>query len=95
MTADRPDHHTDPDQRRASQLYAGPRPIRTREDPSPLDRLTAGEFARLFAAKAFELARDRLAAAPAPPRAAPARPAHPPGGRPGRGGAQRTRAAAA
>ncbi|CAO3352286.1 transglycosylase domain-containing protein [Azospirillum melinis] len=63
MTADRPDHHTDPDQRRASQLYAGPRPIRTREDPSPLDRLTAGEFARLFAAKAVELARDRLAAA--------------------------------
>ncbi|WP_042690982.1 transglycosylase domain-containing protein [Azospirillum sp. B506] len=60
MTADRPDHQTD---HRAGQLYAGPRPLRTREDPSPLDRLTAGEFTRLFAAKAVELARDRLATA--------------------------------
>ena len=76
MTADRPDHQTD---RRAGQLYAGPRPIRTREDPSPLDRLTAGDAARALAAKAIELARDRLATAgkgkprrrPPPPSAAP------------------------
>ncbi|KAA0587985.1 penicillin-binding protein 1A [Azospirillum lipoferum] len=76
MTADRPDHQTD---RRAGQLYAGPRPIRTREDPSPLDRLTAGDAARALAAKAIEFARDRLATAgkgkprrrPPPPSAAP------------------------
>ncbi|CAO3416206.1 transglycosylase domain-containing protein [Azospirillum endophyticum] len=62
MTADRPDHQTD---QRGGQLYAGPRPLRTREDPSPLDRLTAGDVARALAAKmaakAFGLARDRLA----------------------------------
>lgn len=57
VTADRPDHQRD---QRTGQLYAGPRPIRTREDPSPLDRLTAGEVARALAAKAFEIARDRL-----------------------------------
>nr|WP_295828609.1 penicillin-binding protein 1A [uncultured Azospirillum sp.] len=56
MTADRPDDQRDP-----GQLYAGLRPIRTREDPSPLDRLTAGEVARVLAAKAFAIARDRLA----------------------------------
>ena len=74
VTADRPDDQRDP-----GQLYAGLRPIRTREDPSPLDRLTAGEVARVLAAKAFELARDRLSSLgqgkprrrPPPPSAAP------------------------
>ncbi|WP_434616416.1 transglycosylase domain-containing protein [Azospirillum sp. B2RO_4] len=76
MTADRPDHQRD---QRTGQLYAGPRPVRTREDPSPLDRLTAGEVARALAAKAFGIARDRLATLggskprrrPPPPSAAP------------------------
>ncbi|MBY6265633.1 hypothetical protein EI613_27485, partial [Azospirillum sp. 412522] len=62
MTADRPDHQTDRQMdQRAGQLYAGPRPLRTREAPSPLDRLTAGDVVRKLAAKAFGLARDRLA----------------------------------
>ena len=48
------------EQHRTGQLYAGPRPVRTREDPSPLDklsgRLSAGAIAR-------SLARDIASAA--------------------------------
>ncbi|PWC32559.1 penicillin-binding protein 1A [Azospirillum sp. TSO35-2] len=59
MTADRPDHPTDP--RHRSQLYAGLRPIATRDDPSPLDRFSAGALAKGLAGKAVTLAKAEIA----------------------------------
>lgn len=79
MTADRPDHMTE--QHRTGQLYAGPRPVRTRDDPSPLDRLSG----RLSAGGiALGLARTVASAALAslrrgkPRRKVPPPPAAPP-----------------
>ena len=78
MTADRPDHMTE--QHRTGQLYAGPRPVRTRVDPSPLDklsgRLSAGGIAlglaRTVASAALaSLRRGKPRRKMPPPSAAP------------------------
>ncbi|HYF86053.1 penicillin-binding protein 1A [Azospirillum sp.] len=70
MTADRPDHMTE--QHRTGQLYAGPRPVRTRDDPSPLDKLSAGGIARNIASAALaSLVRGKPRRKAPPPSAAP------------------------